>query len=127
HGRGAASPVAAHAASTGSRSRVGPSVVTRRTEDGAAELPPRIAAWAAADPATLVERVQARRMDRCEQFALVAAREAWADAGTPEVPGERLGVVVSSGIGGVASTISAYDTLQDKGWQRPSPCTRPML
>ena len=55
------------------------------TDDWAAELPARIAAWAAVDPATLIDRVQARRMDRCEQFALVAAREAWADAGSPEV------------------------------------------
>ncbi len=40
---------------------------------------------------------------------------------------ERLGVVVSSGIGGVASTLSAYDTLKEKGWQRLSPFTVPML
>ncbi|HTZ28277.1 MAG TPA: beta-ketoacyl-[acyl-carrier-protein] synthase family protein, partial [Streptosporangiaceae bacterium] len=64
---------------------------------------------------------------RCEQFAMVAAREAWADAGSPEVPPERLGVVVSSGIGGVASTLTAYDTLKEKGWARLSPFTVPML
>jgi 3-oxoacyl-[acyl-carrier-protein] synthase II len=40
---------------------------------------------------------------------------------------ERLGVVVSSGIGGIASTLVAYDTLKDKGWQRLSPYTVPML
>ena len=83
--------------------------------------------WAAVDPATVIDRVQARRLDRCEQFALVAAREAWADAGSPEVPPERLGVVVSSGIGGVASTLNAYDTLKEKGWSRLSPFTVPML
>jgi 3-oxoacyl-[acyl-carrier-protein] synthase II len=71
--------------------------------------------------------VQARRLDRCEQFALVAAREAWADAGAPQVEPERLGVAVSSGIGGVASTLAAYDTLNTKGWQRLSPYTVPML
>jgi 3-oxoacyl-[acyl-carrier-protein] synthase II len=43
------------------------------------------------------------------------------------VPPERLGVVVSSGIGGIASTIAAYDTLKEKGWQRLSPFTVPML
>jgi 3-oxoacyl-[acyl-carrier-protein] synthase II len=101
--------------------------VRQLTDDWAAELPARIAAWAAADPATLIDRVQSRRLDRCEQFALVAAREAWADAGSPGVDPERLGVVVSSGIGGVASTLSAYDTLKDKGWQRLSPFTVPML
>src|ERR1700758_5834006 len=97
------------------------------TDDGYASLPTRIAATAAVDPATVIDRVQARRLDRCEQFALVAAREAWADAGSPDVDPERLGVVVSSGIGGVASTLSAYDTLKEKGWQRLSPFTVPML
>ncbi len=105
----------------------GRSGVRQLTDDWAAELPARIAAWAAVDPATLIDRVQARRLDRCEQLALVAAREAWAHAGAPEVDPERLGVVVSSGIGGVASTLAAYDTLKEKGWQRLSPFTVPML
>ena len=126
-GLGAITPVGADVASTWDSLLAGRSGVTRLTEDWAAALPTRIAAWAAADPATLVDRVQARRMDRCEQFALVAAREAWADAGTPPVEPERLGVVISSGIGGVASTLAAYDTLRDKGWQRLSPFTVPML
>jgi 3-oxoacyl-[acyl-carrier-protein] synthase II len=126
-GLGAITPVGADVASTWDSLLAGRSGVTGLTEDWAAELPTRIAAWAAADPATLIDRVQARRMDRCEQLALVAAREAWADAGTPQVEPERLGVVISSGIGGVASTLSAYDTLREKGWQRLSPFTVPML
>jgi 3-oxoacyl-[acyl-carrier-protein] synthase II len=89
--------------------------------------PVHIAPPPALDPATALDRVQARRLDRCEQLALVAAREAWASAGAPEVDPFRLGVVVSSGIGGVASTIAAYDTMNDKGWQRLSPFTVPML
>jgi 3-oxoacyl-[acyl-carrier-protein] synthase II len=87
----------------------------------------RIAAPAAEDPASKLTRVQARKLDRCEQLAIVAAREAWADAGAPQVNPHRLGVVVSSGIGGVASTIAAYDTLNTLGWQRISPFTVPML
>jgi 3-oxoacyl-[acyl-carrier-protein] synthase II len=126
-GLGAITPVGADVASTWDSLLAGRSGVTKLTDDWAQELPARIAAWAAADPATLIDRVQARRLDRCEQFALVAAREAWADAGSPKVEPERLGVVVSSGIGGVASTLSAYDTLKEKGWQRLSPYTVPML
>ena len=126
-GLGAISPVGADVASTWESLLAGRSGVVKLTDDWAAELPARIAAWAAADPATLLDRVQARRLDRCEQFALVAAREAWADAGAPQVDPDRLGVVVSSGIGGVASTLSAYDTLREKGWQRLSPYTVPML
>ena len=126
-GIGAITPLGTTAPSTWEGMLAGRSGVTALTDEWAQELPVRIAAWAAADPATLIDRVQARRMDRCEQFALVAAREAWADAGSPEIDGERLGVVVSSGIGGVASTLSAYDTLREKGWQRLSPFTVPML
>ena len=126
-GLGAITPVGADVASTWSSLLAGRSGVTKLTDDWAEQLPARIAAWAAADPATLIDRVQARRMDRCEQFALVAAREAWADAGTPEVDPERLGVVVSSGIGGVASTLAGYDVLREKGWQRISPFAIPML
>ena len=126
-GLGAITPVGADVASTWESLLAGRSGVGKLTDEWAAELPARIAAWAAADPATLLDRVQARRLDRCEQFALIAAREAWADAGTPQVDPDRLGVVVSSGIGGVASTLSAYDTLREKGWQRLSPYTVPML
>ena len=126
-GLGAITPVGVDVPSTWEAMLAGRSGVGPLTDDWAAELPARIAAWAAADPATLIDRVQSRRLDRCEQFALVAAREAWAHAGSPEVDPERLGVVVSSGIGGVASTLSAYELLKEKGWQRLSPFTVPML
>ena len=126
-GLGAITPVGADVASTWDSLLAGRSGVTKITDEWAQDLPARIAARAAVDPATLVDRVQARRMDRCEQLALVAAREAWAGAGTPGVDPERLGVVVSSGIGGVGSTLDAYDTLREKGWQRLSPFTVPML
>ena len=126
-GLGAITPLGADVPTTWESLLAGRSGVRQLTEDWAAELPARIAAWAAVDPATLIDRVQSRRLDRCEQLALVAAREAWAHAGSPEVDPERLGVVVSSGIGGVASTLAAYDTLKEKGWQRLSPYTVPML
>ena len=126
-GLGTISPVGADVATTWKSLLAGHSGVVELTDSWAGELPARIAAWAAADPAALLDRTQARRTDRCEQLGIVAAREAWADAGAPEVDPERLGVVVSSGIGGIASTLSAYDTLREKGWQRISPFTIPML
>jgi 3-oxoacyl-[acyl-carrier-protein] synthase II len=126
-GLGAITPLGADVSSTWEALLAGRSGVRKLTDDWARELPARIAAWAAAEPATLIDRVQARRLDRCEQFAIVAAREAWADAGAADVDPERLGVVVSSGIGGIASTLAAYDTLKEKGWQRLSPYTIPML
>jgi len=126
-GLGATTPLGGDVASTWEGMLAGRSGTTALTDEKFASLPTRIAAQAAIDPATVLDRVQSRRLDRCEQFAMVAAREAWADAGAPDVPPERLGVVVSSGIGGVASTLAAYDTLRDRGWQRLSPFTVPML
>jgi 3-oxoacyl-[acyl-carrier-protein] synthase II len=126
-GLGATTPLGGDAASTWAAMLAGRSGVRRLTEPWAEQLPVRIAAPAAADPVEIVGRVQARRMDRCEQFALVASREAWADAGAPEMDPERLGVTVTSGIGGIGSTLAAYDILNSKGWQRISPYTVPML
>ena len=126
-GLGAITPLGGDVASTWAAMLAGRSGVQALTDDWAKDLPARIAGTAAADPAETIGRVQARRMDRCEQFALVAAREAWADAGRPEVSPERLGVSVTSGIGGIGSTLAAYDILKEKGWQRISPFTVPML
>jgi 3-oxoacyl-[acyl-carrier-protein] synthase II len=126
-GLGATTPLGGDAASTWAAMLDGRSGVRRLTEPWVEELPVRIAATAAVDPVEIVGRVQARRMDRCEQFALVASREAWADAGAPELDPERLGVAVTSGIGGIGSTLAAYDILNSKGWQRISPYTVPML
>ena len=126
-GLGATTPLGGDVASTWSGMLAGKSGVRALTEDWVKDLPARIAGVAAVDPAQIVGRVQARRMDRCEQFAVVAAREAWADAGEPEVDPERLGVSVSSGIGGIGSTLAAYDMLKEKGWQRIVPFTVPML
>jgi len=126
-GLGATTPLGGDVPSTWEGMLAGRSGVTVLTDEGYASLPARIAARAAVEPDTVLDRVQARRLDRCEQFAIVAAREAWAHAGAPEVPPERLGVVVSSGIGGISTILSSYDTLNDRGWQRLSPFTVPML
>jgi 3-oxoacyl-[acyl-carrier-protein] synthase II len=126
-GLGATTPLGGDVASTWEGMLAGRSGVRPLTEPWAQELPVRIAAPAAVDPVEVVGRVLARRMDRCEQLGIVAAREAWAHAGAPEVDPERLGVAVTSGIGGIGSTLAAYDTLKEKGWQRISPYTVPML
>jgi 3-oxoacyl-[acyl-carrier-protein] synthase II len=126
-GLGATSPVGGDVASTWAALLAGRSGAQRLTASWADQLPVHIAAPAAVDPVTVLGRVEARKLDRCEQLALVAAREAWQDAGAPQVDPERLGVCVSSGIGGVVTTLDAYDTLKEKGWKRLSPYTVPML
>ncbi len=126
-GLGATTPVGGDAPSTWQAMLAGHSGVQALTDDWAQRLPCQIAGRAAVEPTTVIDRVQARKLDRCEMFALVAAREAWADAGSPDVDSERLGVVVASGIGGIGSVLAAYDTLKEKGWQRLSPFTVPQL
>jgi 3-oxoacyl-[acyl-carrier-protein] synthase II len=75
-----------------------------------------------------MERVEMRRLDRSEQFALVASREAWKDAGSPDdIDKERLGVVIASGIGGVITLLDQFVNLNEKGARGVSPHTVPML
>ncbi|HEX7354888.1 MAG TPA: beta-ketoacyl-[acyl-carrier-protein] synthase family protein [Mycobacteriales bacterium] len=90
-------------------------------------LPVRLAARAAVDPADVLDRVEARRLDRGQQFALVAAREAWSDAGASDVDPLRLAVVLGSGIGGVTTLLDADRTLREKGARRVGPLTVTML
>ncbi|GAA3888306.1 beta-ketoacyl-[acyl-carrier-protein] synthase family protein [Streptomyces sedi] len=104
------------------------------TQEWAAELPVTFAATAAVDPTEILPRPQARKLDRSAQFGLIAAREAWADAGFQGRAGEdapvdpdRLGVVLASGIGGVTTLMDQYDVLKEKGARKVSPHTVPML
>lgn len=126
-GLGATTPLGGDVTSTWSALLAGQSGVRTLTEDWVDAVPVKFAGTAAVDPAEVLPRPEARRLDRSEQFALVASREAWQDAGAPDVAPERLGVVVSSGIGGITTTLSAYDTFKEKGWNRLSPFTVPML
>lgn len=91
------------------------------------ELPVSFAAQIKVDPAEVLSRPEIKRMDPSAQYAIIATREAWADAGAPEVAPERLGAVVSSGIGGIWTTLDGWDTLREKGARRVLPMTAPML
>ena len=83
--------------------------------------PSKIAGIMAVDPADVLDRVEVRKMDRSQQAALIAAREAWADAGITSIDPDRLGAVVASGIGGITSLMNSYDTLLERGPSRISP------
>ena len=91
------------------------------------ELPVTFAASVKVDPSEVLERTEIKRLDPSSQFALIAAREAWADAGAPDMPSERLGVDYATGIGGVWTLLDAWDTLREKGPRRVLPMTVPML
>ena len=114
-GLGATTPLGGDVASTWSAMLAGQSGVRLLTEDWVETLPVHIAAPVAVEPSELLPVPQTKRMDRSGQFALIAAREAWADAGSPEVDPERMGVVIASGIGGVTTLLAAYDTLKERG------------
>ncbi|MER7795871.1 beta-ketoacyl-[acyl-carrier-protein] synthase family protein [Microbacterium sp. NPDC096154] len=91
------------------------------------ELPVTFAAEAIVRPETVLDRPVAKRLDKSSQFAMVAAMEAWADAGSPEIAPDRLGVDFATGIGGVWTLLDAWDTLREKGPRRVMPMTVPML
>ncbi|MGW8376316.1 beta-ketoacyl-[acyl-carrier-protein] synthase family protein [Streptomyces sp. ODS28] len=133
-GIGATTPLGGDSASTWEGLVAGRSGAHLLEQDWAADMPVRIAAEAAVDPADILPRPQVRKLDRSAQFALIAAREAWADAGFTAKAGEdtavspdRLGSVIASGIGGVQTLLNQYDVLKEKGVRRVSPHTVPML
>jgi 3-oxoacyl-[acyl-carrier-protein] synthase II len=126
-GLGATTPLGGDVASTWTALIAGKSGVRLLTEDWRELLPVHFAARVATEPADQMERVEMRRLDRSEQFALIASREAWKDAGAPELDKERLGVVIASGIGGVITLLDQFDNLKEKGARGVSPHTVPML
>ncbi|MPZ94832.1 MAG: beta-ketoacyl-ACP synthase II [Propionibacteriales bacterium] len=128
-GMGMTSPLGGDVPSTWEAMLAGRSGVRRLEEEWAEELPVQIAARVAVEPSEVLERVKARRLDRSAQFAVVAAMEAWADSGLTDttVDPERMGVALASGIGGVTTLLSNYDTLKEKGPRRVSPLAIPML
>lgn len=126
-GLGATTPLGGDVPTTWSALLAGTSGVRLLTEDWAQTIPVHFAARVAVEPSEAMERVEMRRLDRSEQFALIASREAWKDAGSPEIDKERLGVVIASGIGGVTTMLDQYDILREKGARFVSPHTVPML
>ena len=128
-GLGATTPLGGDVASTWGGALAGRSGVRTLDNDWAEKygMPVTFAGQLAVDPAEVLSRPETKRMDPSAQMALVAAREAWADAGLPEVEPERLGSVVSSGIGGVWTLLTAWDTVKERGASRVLPLTVPML
>ena len=102
-GLGATSPVGGDVATTWQAMLAGTSGVRLLDDEWAETLPVKIGGRIAVEPSEVLDRVKARRLDRASQFAMVAADQAWADAGLEDsgLEPERLGVAVASGIGGV--------------------------
>ncbi len=131
-GLGATTPLGGDVDSFWTQLLAGTSGVVALTQDWAADITVRIAAPMAVDPAGILPRVQARRLDRAEQAAIVASSQAWEDAGftgTASENGldpERVAVVIGTGIGGVTSLIHQHDIMLEKGPTKVSPLMIPM-
>ena len=128
-GLGATTPLGGDVASSWSNLLDGKSGISTLEQEWVArhELPVTFAGQAKVLAGEVLTPQEAKRLDPSSQFALISAREAWADAGSPEVEPERLAVDFATGIGGVWTLLDAYDTLRERGPRRVMPMTVPML
>ena len=126
-GLGATTPLGGDVTTTWANAVAGKSGARLMKHEWASTLPVHFAAEVIVEPSEVMKPVELRRLDRSEQFALIASREAFADAGSPELDLERLGVVIASGIGGVTSLLEQYRILVEKGARLVSPHTVPMI
>ncbi len=128
-GIGATSPLGGDVASTWKALLAGESGVSTLDYDWVQtyDLPVTFAGQAKVRPETVLERQEFKRLDPSAQLALISAREAWADAGSPDVAPERILVDYATGIGGLWTLLDGWDTLREKGPRRVLPMTIPML
>ncbi|WP_105036862.1 beta-ketoacyl-[acyl-carrier-protein] synthase family protein [Cryobacterium aureum] len=128
-GIGATTPLGGTAVDTWTALLAGESGATTLEQTWVAEtaIPVTFAAQARVKTVDVLQRFEVKRLDPSSQFALIAGREAWADAGSPEVEPERLAVDWATGIGGVWTLLDAWDTLRERGPRRVLPMTVPML
>ena len=128
-GIGATTPLGGDSKTTWENLLAGKSGISTLTQEWVAkhELPVTFAGQAMTPASEVLTLQEGKRLDPSSQFALIAAREAWADAGSPEVDPERLAVDYATGIGGVWTLLDAYDVLKERGPRRVLPMTVPML
>ena len=128
-GIGATSPLGGDVASTWKALLAGESGVTTLEHDWVEKynLPVTFAGQAKVKAEEVLERQEFKRLDPSAQLALISAREAWADAGAPDIAPERILVDYATGIGGLWTLLDGWDTLREKGPRRVLPMTIPML
>jgi len=126
-GLGALTPIGKNVAETWANALAGKSGIVKINQPWAEGLAAQIAGLVTVDPFEVLDRVSARRMDRSTQLGVIAVKEAWADAGSPEIDKERLGVFFGTGIGGLSTVLEQYDILNSRGPDRVNPMTVPMI
>jgi 3-oxoacyl-[acyl-carrier-protein] synthase II len=126
-GLGAVSPLGVGVPALWSGLLQGRSGITSVDDDWPPDIPVRIAGRVPDEVSALLSSKQSRALDRVQQLAVLAAREAWADAGSPEVDPERLAVVVGSGVGGLLTLLSQHEVMREAGPRLLSPFAIPKL
>ncbi len=128
-GIGATTPLGGDVASTWAGMLEGRSGVSSLDDEWAKDFPARIIAKLAVDPSEVIPRVRARRLDRSQQVAVIAAEQAWADSGLADggADPERVAVTMGTGIGGALTLLAQDDLLEERGPGRVSPLSVPML
>jgi 3-oxoacyl-[acyl-carrier-protein] synthase II len=121
-GLGAVTPLGLDAPSTWEAAVAGRSGVDWIKAFDASGFPVRIAAEVTGfDPSTVAPAKEARRMDRNVLLAVAAATEAWEDAGLEGVDPARVGILVGSAIGGIATIAEQHAIFLERGADRVSP------
>ena len=127
-GLGLVTPLGTDVASTWQAVLAGKSGVRALHEDWAVDLSSKVAGAIDADLSGVLDKVAARRMDRSTQFAVVAAKQAVADADVlANVDPIRLGVAFGTGIGGLSTVMQQMQILNERGPDRVNPLTVPMI
>lgn len=126
-GLGALTPIGKNVSETWANALAGKSGIVKINQPWAEGLSALIAGLVTVDPFEVLDRVSARRMDRSTQLGVIAVKEAWADAGSPDIDKERLGVFFGTGIGGLSTVLEQYDILNSRGPDRVNPMTVPMI
>jgi 3-oxoacyl-[acyl-carrier-protein] synthase II len=124
---GALTPIGKNVSETWTNALAGKSGIVKINQPWSEGLAAQIAGLVTVDPFEVLDRVSARRMDRSTQLGVIAVKEAWADAGFPDINKERLGVFFGTGIGGLSTVLEQYDILNSRGPDRVNPMTVPMI
>src|SRR2546421_4797731 len=123
-GIGLVTPIGTGTKQTWEAAIAGKSGVGPITRFDAKQLPSRIAGEVKNfDPSQFMDKKEARRNDLFIQFGLAATQIAIKDSGLPtDKPlGERVGVIVGSGMGGLATLEDTHLTAVNKGHRRGNP------
>jgi 3-oxoacyl-[acyl-carrier-protein] synthase II len=129
-GLGLVTPLGVGTKETWEAAIAGKSGIGPITRFDASALPTRIAGEVKSfDPSRFMDKKEARRNDLFIQFGLAATELALRDAGLPtDKPlGERTGVIVGSGMGGLATLEETHLVAVDKGHRRVSPFFIPSI